>query len=234
MMNDAVGVIRAIVREQLRGFKTAELAVVTKAYAHGGASDSDYYQCDVRLRDSDLELKRVAVVTPRIGSGALPDVGNLVLLQFLNGAADAAVIVGCLYNEDDEPPQLKSHEAVYVSPHSEESGIRRMHIELPNGNSLTIDDDKLVVAMGGTTISVTHDGDVELDVKGAVKIVADGDASVTSKGSLSLGTSTGDVTIEGMNVTVKASAAVSVEGAATAKLKGAAVTLAGQTQFSPA
>jgi uncharacterized protein involved in type VI secretion and phage assembly len=233
-MRDAVGVIRAIVREHLRGFKTAELGVVTAAYAHAGASDKDYYQCDVRLRDSGLELRRVAVATSRIGAGALPDKGNLVLVQFIGGAADAAVIVGCLYNADDAPPQLKSHEAVYVSPHSEESGIRRLHLELPNRNSLTLDDDKLVVEMGRTTISVTHDGDVELNVGGAVKIVADGDASIESKGSISLSTTTGDVSIEGLNVNVKATAKVNVEGTAMATLKGAAVTLAGQTQFSPA
>ncbi|MGH9885944.1 MAG: phage baseplate assembly protein V, partial [bacterium] len=113
-MFDAVGVIRAIVSEQLRGFHSAELGVVTAVYAHAGGSDADWYQCDVRLRDSGLELKRVSVTTYRIGAGALPDVGNLVLLQFVGGAIDAAVIVGCLYNEDDAPPTLKVHENVYV------------------------------------------------------------------------------------------------------------------------
>jgi uncharacterized protein involved in type VI secretion and phage assembly len=234
MTHDAIGVIRAIVREQLRGFKTAELGVVTAAYPHSGPSDKDYYQCDVQLRDSGLELRRVAVATSRVGMGVLPDVGNLVLVQFIGGAPDAAVIVGCLYNADDEPPKVKVHEAVYVSPHSQESGIRRLHLELPNQNSLTLDDDKLVLTMGGTTVSVTHDGDVEVTAAGAVKIVSDGDTRIEASGNISLGTSTGDVTIEGLNVTVKASAAAKVEGAATATLKGAAVSLAGQTQFSPA
>jgi uncharacterized protein involved in type VI secretion and phage assembly len=232
-MFDAVGVIRAIVSEQLRGFRTAELGVVTATYAHAGGSDTDWYQCDVQLRDSGLELKRVAVTTHRIGAGALPDVGNLVLLQFIGGAIDAAVIVGCLYNEDDAPPKIKAHEHVYVSPHSQESGIRRFHIELPNSNSLTLDDDKLTLEMGSTTIAVTHDGDVEMNVGGKLSIVADGDASIESKGSIALKAGT-DVSVEGLNVAVKASAEAKIEGTASATLKGAAVTLAGQTQFSPA
>lgn len=233
-MHDAVGVIRAIVREQLRAFRSSELGVVTAAYGHAGSSDRDYYQCDVRLRDSGLELKRVAVATPRIGAGALPDVGNLVLLQFVGGAADAAVIVGCLYNEDDAPPKVASHESVYVSPHSAESGIRRLYVELPNGNKLTLDDDALVMEMGRTTVSVKHDGDVELRVGGAMKITADGDATVESKGSIALRTSAGDVSIEGLNVSVKATAQAKVEGGATATLKGASVSLNGMTQFNPA
>ena len=233
MTHDAVSVIRAIVREQLRGFRTAELGEVTTAYAHNGGNDANYYQCDVKLRDSGLELKRVAVTTSRIGTGVLPDVGNLVLVQFIGGAIDAAVIVGCLYNKDDAPPKLKSHEAVYVSPHSAENGIRRLHLELPNSNTLTLDDDKLVVTLGQSTVTVNHDGDVSVESGGDVKITSSGDTTVEAQGSMTLKAS-GDVSIEGMNVTMKAQASAKVEGTASATLKGASISVAGSTQFSPA
>jgi uncharacterized protein involved in type VI secretion and phage assembly len=234
MSPDTINIIRAVVRDELRGFRTAELGVVKAVYPHSSGSDANNYQCDVQLRDSSLELKRVIVSTPRIGTVAIPDVGNLVLVQFLHGALDTAVITGCLYNDSDRPPQAAEREAVYVSPHSDEQGVRRVYLELPHGNSLLLDDDKLELVMGSTTLTVNHDGDVVIDAGGAVNISAGGDTKIEAQGDISLKTSAGDVTIEGINVSVKAQAQATVEGTATATLKGASVTVAGMTQFSMA
>src|SRR5437867_2291042 len=120
-MHDLVSLIQAIVRDQLACYKIAELGVVTRVYAHEGASDKNNYQCDVRLRDSGLELKRVTVATQRIGAVAIPNVDDLVLVQYLNGDMHSAVITGRMYNDTDRPPVAKSHELVYVSPDSVES-----------------------------------------------------------------------------------------------------------------
>jgi len=174
MSPDTINIIRAVVRDELRGFRTAELGVVKAVYPHSSGSDANNYQCDVQLRDTSLELKRVIVSTPRIGTVAIPDVGNLVLVQFLHGALDTAVITGCLYNDSDRPPQAAEREAVYVSPHSDEQGVRRVYLELPHGNSLLLDDDKLELVMGSTTLTVNHDGDVVIDAGGAVNISAGG------------------------------------------------------------
>lgn len=234
MSADTIGIIRAVVRDELRGFRTAELGVVKAVYPHSSSSDANNCQCDVQLRDTGLELKRVVVSAPRVGTVAMPDVGNLVLVQFLHGALDSAIITGCLYNDSDRPPQASEREAVYVSPHSDEQGKRRLYLELPHGNKLVIDDDKLKLEMGSTTLTVNHDGDVEVDAGGAVKISSGAETKIEAQGDIKLSTQSGDVSIEGLNVTVKAQAQATVEGGATATLKGASVSVAGATQFSMA
>jgi uncharacterized protein involved in type VI secretion and phage assembly len=229
---DAVGVIRAVVREELRGFASAELGVVTSAYPHESDADDNNYECDVRLRDSGLELRRVPVATSRLGAVAIPDSGDLVIVQFLRGDMHAAVITGRLYSDATRPPAATAGEAVYVSAHAAQRGVRRLHLELPNGNRLTIDDDALVAEMGGTRLTLKHDGDVIVESPAKLTLRASGDATLEANGSLTLKAG-GNVAVEGNNVAVKALANASLEGTAATTVKGAAVKVAGMIDFAP-
>ena len=67
-MSDLVEIIRAIVRDELRMLRFGDLAVVSANYPHA-ASDTHNYECDVRLRESDLvsEYQR-ALATGDVGS----------------------------------------------------------------------------------------------------------------------------------------------------------------------
>lgn len=232
-MTDAITLIEAVIRDQLRSFKTAELGVVTNVYSHESSSDKNNYECDVKLRNSGLELKRVGVATQRVGSVAIPNQNDLVLVQFLHGDIHSAIITGRLYNDSDRPPEAKPHEFVYVSPDSAEQGIRRVYLELPKGNKLLVDDDKLVLEMGKTKLTINNDGDVQLDANGKLTISAKGDAEIKTQGSLKLDAG-GDVSVGGSNVSIKAQMGATVEGSATATVKGMSVKVAGKIDFSPA
>ena len=166
MSTDVVGLIQAIVEHRLRGIKTADLGVVTAAYPHESSSDKNNYQCDVKLRDSGVELKRVAIATQHVGAASIPNVNDLVVVHYLNGDIHSAVITGRLYNDKDRPPQSKSGEVVYVSPDPAKSGVRRLYLEFPSGNSLQLDDDALTLTMGNTSLVVNHDGDVVINSNG--------------------------------------------------------------------
>jgi phage baseplate assembly protein gpV len=233
MTADAVGVIRAVVREELRGFHFAELGVVTRAYPHESGSDANNYECDVRLRDTGLELRRLPVATSRLGVVAIPDPGDLVLVQFLRGDIHAAIVTGRLYNDAIRPPEARAREAVYVSAHPAESGVRRVYLELPNGNTLTIDDDALELEMGGTTLTIKHDGDVIVESRSKLTLRSQGDALLESQGKLELKAAS-DVSVKGLNVSLKAMANASIEATAAASLKGPSVKIAGMIDFSPA
>ena len=50
---------QSIVRHELGRMRIAELGLVDAVYPHSGGSDDDNYGCDVRLKNSDLLLKRV-------------------------------------------------------------------------------------------------------------------------------------------------------------------------------
>jgi phage baseplate assembly protein gpV len=230
-MSDAISLIQAIIRDQLQAFKTAELGVVTNIYSHEQSSDKNNYECDVRLRNSGLELKRLPVATLRIGVVAIPNKDDLVLVQYLHGDIHSAVITGRLYNDMDRPPEAKPHEFVYETQDKPESGIRRLCLKFPNGNSLLLDDDKLTLEMGKTTVTITHDGDVAMSSEAKLTIQTKGDASLNVNGNLEL-KAKGDVKLSGVNVSIQAQSNVSVEGMAGATVKAASIKLAGKTDFS--
>src|SRR5439155_612113 len=86
--------VRAIVRDQLATVRTAELGVVQDQHPHASEGDTDNYACTVTLRDSGIVLKKVPVATNRIGAASIPNVGDLVLVQFVGGDIHAPVITG--------------------------------------------------------------------------------------------------------------------------------------------
>lgn len=180
-MDDLVSLIQAIVRDQLRSFKTTELGVVTQLYSHESASDRNNYECDVRLRDSQVELKRVPVSTGRVGAVAIPNDQDLVLVDFLHGDIHSAVITGRLYNDQERPPEAKPHEMVYISPDQPESGTRRVYMEFPAENKLLLDDDKVSLEMGTTKVTINHDGEVKVETSSQNIRLTDGNNTIELK-----------------------------------------------------
>ncbi len=237
---DLVEIIQAIVRDELKNVRTSEVGVVTQLFPHESSGDKNNYECSVRLRDTGLELRRVPVATQRIGLAAIPNVDDLVLVQFVGGNLHGPVITGRLYNDVDRPPEAKAKELVYVSPDAAESGVRRVYVELPNGNKLLIDDDKVLLEVGDTRVQIKHSGDLEIksnakvvvQSQGNVEIESQGDLKLEATGGLSL-KAQGDVKIEGLSVSVKGQTTAQLEGGANTSVKGAIISIAGTTNFSP-
>jgi hypothetical protein len=200
-VSDLVTLVQAIVQDTLDGFRTAELGVVTTLHSHESGGDKNNYECDVELRDSGLELKHVSIATHRVGEVAIPNPGDLVLLQFLNGDVHSAVITGRLHTDQARSPEAKPREHVYVSPDADEAGVRRLYLELPKNNKLTLEDAKVVLEMGKTTVTVENDGKVEIKTN-------DQDVTITDQAGnnmLKLAIQPGEATVKGqMKVVVDA------------------------------
>jgi Type VI secretion system/phage-baseplate injector OB domain len=93
-VSSLVDTIAAIVRSELSAVRTTELGVVQAVYPHSDSGDDDNYGCDVTLKNSNLALKRVPVATGHIGTAAIPNVGDLVMLAFDHGDVNAPIIIG--------------------------------------------------------------------------------------------------------------------------------------------
>jgi hypothetical protein len=210
-----VPALQAVVRDELSTRRTIELGIVTKAYTNEGGSGDNNLAVDVRLRGSALELQRVPVTVGRLGFSAASRAGDLALLAFVGGDLNGAVCVGFLYDEQTRPPDAKPTELVYVVPDDAADDDRRLELELAGGNKLTVQDSKLTVTMGSTTLVIEADG--------AITLEAGGDIGLKSKGKISIEAQQA-VTVKGSSVTV--------EGQSEAKLKGATVGIAGNTSFS--
>jgi uncharacterized protein involved in type VI secretion and phage assembly len=211
-----VPTLQAVVRDQLAGLWTVELGIVTDVFSNEGGSGDTNLAVNLRVRGSAVELQHAPVAVGRLGVSAVPRVGDLAVVAFVDGDLNGPVVLGFLYDDKTRPPDAKAAEVVYVVPDDADDDARRLEVQLPTGNKLTVQDKKLTVSMGGTTLTIEADG--------AITLEAGGDISLKAQGSVS---------IEGQQaVTVKAGTSASVEGGVDAKLKGVTTTIAGMTSFS--
>ncbi len=216
-MTGLVPLIRAVVREELAGRMSLDLGIVTKvATNEGGAGDANI-DVNLRLRASGLELQRVPVAVARLGLSAAPREGDLAAVGFLDGDLDGPVVLGFLYSDATPAPDAGPEEIVYRVPDAGDDAARRLEIALPSGNTVTIQDAVVTIAMGSSTVTVEADGNIALEAGGDLVLKAGGGVTIEA------GTS---VSIKGVSVTGEASG--------EAKLKGATVSIAGVTSFSAA
>ena len=213
-MTGFVDLMSEVARRELAARRSSlALGVVTEAFSNQGGSGKHHLDCHVRLHGSPLVLQNVPVTVGRTGLSALPRPDDLVVLGFLDGDVNGAIILGVVHAQGTPPPDAKSDEVVYEIPDAG-GDARRIELRLPNGNTLTVTDKAVEVAMGSTTVTV---GD-----NGAITMEAATDITIKANGALKLEAAT-TATMKGASVTV--------EGSASATLKGATTSIAGITSF---
>jgi phage baseplate assembly protein gpV len=242
---DLLESIQRIVRDELRSVRTAELAVVQDQHPHADSSDNDNYACTVALRNSGVVLKSVPVATPRIGTAAIPAVGELVLVQFLDGDLNAPVIVGRVYSDQHRPPENADGRAVLHLPldagdddavHFEllTGDTRAVQLKLGKGLTLALRDDdpavELTIGDAKALLKIEQGGVVTVDVgdgKGTLKIDDAGAIEVAAgsgKGTLKM-EQDGAVTVESSGAIKLHGSEVSVQSDGELTLKGSTVNI---------
>ena len=181
-MTDSLSLIRTLIREELQSLRMPDIGVVTSVFPHK-EGDKNNYECNVKLREGTLELRQVPIATPHIGMASVPNVGDLVLLNYVHGDPNRAIVVGRLYSDKANPPEHEDKEWKVVSP-------------LKDGvTSYAIDkDESIVISAGKTVVTIKKDGDIEIkgetqlsaEIKGNVELKTEGDVSAEIKGKLSL------------------------------------------------
>lgn len=220
----AVEVIKKIAEDEAKKLNIVEMGIVTSIFPHSDASDKDNYECNVKLKNRDLELRKVPITTQHIGFTYVPNVGDMVLLAFINGNINAPVVIGRLYNDENIPPVNEAGEIIFESPDPEKSGLRRLYMKFPNGIVLTITDDELKAEVGKSVVTIKTDGDVTIESNAKFDIKAKGNTTVTSDGDLSLLAQ--NIKIESkQGLDLKAGTKAKVEASATLDLKGAMVNI---------
>ena len=213
-MSPFVEVMSEVARRELAAHRSLALGVVTEARTNDGGSGEHHLDCDVRLHGSGLTLRRVPVAVTRPGLSAVPRVGDVVVLGFLEGDVNGPILLGTLHGADTPSPDAKPDEVVYEVP-DPGGDVRRLELKLPNGNLLTVKDDTLTVDMGGTKVVVESGG--------AITLESSSDVTITAQGNLELEAQ--------QAVTIKAGTNATVEASASATLKGSMTSIAGTTSF---
>ncbi len=246
-MSTLINTLQQIIRHEIRTLHITELGLVEAVYPHSDGSDGDNYGCDVRLKNNDLLLRRVPVATGHIGTVAIPNVGDLVLLAFDKGDANQPIIIGRLYNNIDRPPLNNPNEVIFRLPLAAaddetikaairningQAEPREMIVEMPPQITVRISDGAVRATAGDTEMILDqpHSSGGRVTVlSGRSKIVMnqDGDVSVEALGNLSVKTD-GNFSLEAAgNLTMKANGNASLEAGGNLTLKGMMATLRG-------
>lgn len=250
-MSTIVHTLQEIVRHEMRRLRVCELGIVEAVYPHSDGGDDDNYGCDVRLKNSGLLLKRVPVLTGHIGSVAVPNVGDLVLLAFDKGDVNQPVLLGRLYNEKARPPLNNPDELIFRLPLAEaddktiKTAVRNLKGNNPPREILVEMPPKITVRISdGTVRAIAGKTEMKLDQPdgggGTVTVLAgrtkitmnqDGDVTVEAAGSMSL-KANGDLSLQGASVKIKGQGSVSVEAGGQATFKGMSATVQGGSSTS--
>lgn len=237
-MSTIVSTIQEIVRQELRAVRIAELGLVEEVYPHAEGSDADNYAGDVRLKNSGLLLKRVPVATGHMGTAAVPNVGDLVLLNFDKGDINQPIIVGRLYNDDDRPPLNRPDEVIFRLPlekadnesilasiknHADQSPPREVLLEMPSKMTVKITDGTITATAGKTEMKLDNPnagGGTATVFAGGTKITMDqdGDVEIEAMGSMGI-KANGNLSLEATSISIKANANVDVEANGMANVK---------------
>lgn len=237
-MSTIVETIQEIVRHELRRVRVADLGLVEAVYPHGDNGDSDNYGCDVRLKNSGLLLKRVPIATGHIGTVAIPNVGDLVLLTFDKGDVNQPIVIGRLYNDGDRPPLNNSDEVIFRLPLAEaddktikaavrniqdNSPPREILVEMPPKITLRITDGTVRATAGKTEMTLDQpdgSGGKVTVIAGRTKITMnqDGDVTVEAAGAMTLKAKR-DLTLQGQNVKIKGRMNADLEAGMKASVK---------------
>jgi len=190
-MNDVIDILRAIIRDELRMLKIADIGVVTSVFPHA-EGDTHNHECNVQLRHSELELRKVPIATPHIGLVSAPRVGDLVLLSYVGGDANRAIVTGRLYSNEANPPEHGEEELVLEAPFGGKTSLK-----IDEEQSVVVTTGKNVVTIfKDGNIEVAAEGDLALTVKGNVELSCT-DCTIDASGEINLGTGGHPVITEG-------------------------------------
>jgi len=256
-MSTIINTIQRIIRHELRRLRITELGVVEAVYPHRSTDDNDNYGCDVRLKNSGLLLKRVPVATGHIGTAAIPNEGDLVLLAFDKGDINQPIVIGRLYNDEDRPPLNRPDELIFRLPlaeaddksiqaairnHPEESPPREIRIEMAPKITVHITDGTITATAGKTEMKLDQpdgSGGTVTVVSGRTRITLnqDGDVTVEAAGAMTF-KATRDLSLEAQKIRIKSQMETTLEAGTRASLKaslgatvdgGVSATLQGAT-----
>ncbi|WP_291287891.1 phage baseplate assembly protein V, partial [Flavobacterium sp.] len=146
-----------------------------------------------------------------------PEIEDEVIIGFVNEDPNNAIVLGMLHSSGKPAP-------IKASDDNHQKGIvtrsemkvlfdddkKSIGIETPAGKKITLDEDKGVIVIEDENSNV-----ITIDSKG-IKMESAGNIEIKASG---------DVTIEGTNVSLKAKAQFKAEGSAGAELSSAAVAI---------
>ena len=166
----------------------------------------------------------------------MPEIKDEVLVAFDHGDVNYPYVLGSIWSSKNKPPAAKSGDIVgsdkkvdhhlfksrsgHIIDLVDKQNEEQINLLSKSGHTIVLDDKN-----GKEQIMIkdkTGNNSIVIDsAKNSITILCDKDLSIEAKGNISMKTASGDVSIEGKNVKIKASMQGSFEGTSGLSLKGA-------------
>ena len=174
--------------------------------------------------------------TNNAGAFFMPEIGDEVILGFLNDDPRFPIILGSVYSKKHKPPYTpddkNTMKAIVTNSQMKiwfDDVKKDLQIETPGGHKITLSDDQTSI-----TILDSNSNKMVMDKSGIsiyspkdINIKADGKMTLEATGGMDMKTQ-GDMNLEGLNVNIKAQVALTAEGTASATFKSSGnVTIQG-------
>jgi Rhs element Vgr protein len=170
--------------------------------------------------------------TEEAGFFFYPEVGDEVIVGFLNQDPQNPVVLGSMHNKVNVPAEepaednfiksITTKEKLKVSFDEENMAIT---IQTPEENIITLNDNEGIISvadMNDNVVEMSSDG-VSVESAGDITLNAQGNIELSSQGDITL-SATGDVGVEGVNIENKGQAKFAAEGA-NCEMNGSAQTV---------
>jgi len=202
----------------LPGVNGLQIGIVTNIH-----EDPDgEFRVKVKLPVVDEEAEgtwaRLSSLDAHKGRGwvCYPEINDEVIVGFLNDDPRDAIVLGRLYSSSNEPhiePDEENTQKGFLSKSEMilnfNDDTKTIEISTPNGNIITLDEEE-----GGVFITCENGNKIEMNSDG-IALSSDQDITITASG---------DLTLEGNNVTLTANAQLKGEGSAGAEISSSANT----------
>lgn len=192
-----------------------------------------------QIHDDPDNACRVKVVLPMVDSGGegiwvrlikgyatsnagiffMPEIGDEVVLGFLNDDPVSAILLGSLHSSKRksplEPDEKNTEKAIVTNSKLKitfDDEKKNLRIETPGGHTLTLSDEEKSI-----TIKDCHENEMQMKSDG-ISLTSPGEISLSADGNVKIN-SKADVEIEGMNTNLQAQVGFSAKGDATAEMK---------------
>lgn len=81
---------------------------VTKVFEHTKSSDFSNHEANVRIQHSEEEFRRIPIVAGYSQHARVPQQGDFVIIDFIDGRAQSPVITGFMHTRSDRAPLARS------------------------------------------------------------------------------------------------------------------------------
>jgi len=180
-MSRLLDVIRKVVEQETAHLRGSALGVVTTIFPHEAQDDEHNYEINVRLRHEDLELRKVPMAVGFMGVAIPPKVGDLVLVDFIDGDLNQPVISGRFYHAKERPPLHKADELLFEQRIAGDKTLNHVRFT-PDGTILIQRDVKKPEDNSEAKTSIKIDGkkgDIEIKVGEKITILIADESGIT-------------------------------------------------------